>query len=63
MQTFKEAAQEHVRWRSIRADFSEPAVAAVAGAMRASARLWEQSENHVRDLRLLRCMDTPGSAR
>ena len=60
-QRMKEAALEHVRWRSVQLDEADPAVAAVAGAMRASARAYEQSDP-VRDLRLLRGTGEPGSA-
>ena len=61
MQRTKEAAQEHVRWRSVQIDEADPAVAAVASAMRASARAYEQSDPG-RDLRLLRGTGEPGSA-
>ncbi len=63
MQRMKEAAPEHVRWCSFHVDAADPSVAAVAGAMRASARLWlwEQSDP-VRDLGILRGTGAPGSA-
>ena len=62
MQTFKEAAQEHVRWRSVRADFSEPTVAVVACGMRALGMLWVPRGANAGDLGLLRGTGAPGSA-
>ena len=62
MQCLKEAAREHVRWRSYRVDKADLDVAAVASAMRASARSWEQDDG-VCNLSLLRGTCAPGSAR
>ena len=64
MHRMKEAAQEHVRWRSCRVDAAGPAVQSVAGAMRALARdeLLLQYDP-ARDLGLLRGTGAPGSAR
>ena len=62
MQCLKEAAREHVRWRSYRVDKADLDVAAVASAMRALARSWEQDDG-VCNLSLLRGTCAPGSAR
>merc|ERR1712025_1552473 len=62
MQCLKEAAREHVRWRSYRVDKADLDVAAVASAMRALARSWEQDDG-VCHLSLLRGTCAPGSAR
>ena len=61
MQRLKEAAREHVRWRSHSVKKADPAVAAVASAMRALARSWEKNDD-VRNLKLLRGTGAPGSA-
>ena len=62
MQCLKEAAREHVRWRSYRLDTEDLDVAAVASAMRALARSWEQDDS-VCNLSLVRGTCAPGSAR
>ena len=62
MQCLKEAAREHVRWRSYRVDKADLDVAAVASALRALARSWEQDDG-VCNLSLLRGTGAPGSAR
>ena len=62
MQCLKEAAREHVRWRSYRVDKADLDVAAVASAMRALARSWEQDDG-VCNLSVLRGTGAPGSAR
>ena len=62
MQCLKEAAREHVRWRSYRVDKADLDVAAVASAMRALARSREQDDG-VSNLGLLRGTCAPGSAR
>ena len=62
MQCLKEAAREHVRWRSYRVDKADLDVAAVASAMRAVARSWEQDDG-ASNLSLLRGTCAPGSAR
>ena len=62
MQRLKEAAREHVRWRSYRLDTEDLDVAAVASAMRALARSREQDDS-VCNLSLVRGTCAPGSAR
>ena len=56
MQRLKEAAREHVRWRSLRVP-ADPGVAAISNAMRAMVRAWAQTEyadrNEPRDLHTL----------
>ena len=56
MQRLKEAAPEHVRWRSLSLP-ADPGVTAISNAMRAMVRAWAQTEyadrNEPRDLHTL----------
>ena len=56
MQRLKEAALEHVRWRSLSLP-ADPGVTAISNAMRAMVRAWAQTEyadtNEPRDLHVL----------
>ena len=61
MQRLKEAAPEHVRWRSPTPAAADPAAVAVTNAMRVLARDWAQ-RNSCPDLGLLRDTAEPGSA-
>ena len=60
MQRLKEAAPEHVRWRSPTVVAADPAAVTVACVMRAFVREWAQGKC-VADLSLLRGTGDPGS--
>ena len=60
MQRMKEAAPEHVRWRSPTVVAADPAAVAVVVVMCAFVREWAQG-NYVPDLGLVRGTGDPGS--
>ena len=65
MQALKEAAQEHVRWRSTCVNEADVDMAAFVSSMRAMAKSWMRDEEvlfPVRDLGLLSGTGAPGSA-
>ena len=64
MQLMKEAALEHVRWRAICVNATDPNAAAVTSAMRALVRQWVQNEELVlpcRNLGIVGGTGAPGS--